>query len=163
MLDLFGITTLGKYFTYFTAFFGAFLAALWLSLIFWTLRDIRSRSHDKLVQVLAALLVAVLNLAGFIIYLILRPSMTLAEEYQVTLEEEALLSQIEDRLLCPGCGSHTENSWQVCAHCHTRLRKVCRQCNQLLQLPWQVCPYCTTSVPGTPPEPAAEDLSPVTE
>ena len=73
MLDLFGIISIGKFFTYLTAFFGAFLAALWLSLIFWTLRDIRSRSHDKLVHILAAILVAVLNLPGIIIYLILRP------------------------------------------------------------------------------------------
>ena len=162
MLDLFGITSFGKYFTYLTAFFGAFLAALWLSLIFWTLRDIRSRSHDKLVHILTAILVAVLNLPGLIIYLILRPALTLAEEYQLTLEEEALLSQVEERLLCPGCGSHAESNWQVCAHCHTRLRKACIQCDQLLQLPWQICPHCTTPVPGAPSEDQTADLPPVT-
>ncbi len=163
MLDLFGIASFGKFFTYLTAFFGAFLAALSMSLIFWTLRDIRSRSHDKLVHILTAILVAVLNLPGLIIYLILRPSLTLTEEYQLTLEEEALLSQVEERLLCPGCGSHTESNWQVCAHCHTRLRKECRKCGQLLQLPWQICPHCTTPVPGTPPEDSPAVLPPITE
>ena len=160
MLDLFGITSLGKFFTYLTAFFGAFLAALWLSLIFWALRDIRSRSNDKLVHILAAIVVAVLNLPGLIIYLILRPSLTLTEEYQLTLEEEALLSQVEERLLCPGCGSQTVNNWQVCVHCHTRLRKVCQQCGELLQLPWQICPHCTNPVPGTPSETQSADLPP---
>ncbi|MCJ7566671.1 MAG: zinc ribbon domain-containing protein [Anaerolineales bacterium] len=163
MLDLFGITSLGKFFTYLTAFFGAFLAALWLSLIFWTLRDIRSRSHDKLVHILTALLVAVLNLPGLIIYLILRPSLTLTEEYQLTLEEEALLSQVEERLQCPGCGSDTKNNWQVCAQCHTRLRKVCRQCGELLQLPWQICPHCTTPVPETISEAPHTDLPPISK
>ena len=162
MLDIFGIASLGKFFTYLTAFFGAFLAALWLSLIFWSLRDIRSRSHDKLVHILTVILVAILNLPGLIIYLIIRPSLTLTEEYQLTLEEEALLSQVEERLLCPGCGSHTEKNWQVCAHCHTRLRKVCRQCGQLLQLPWQICPHCTTPVPGSSTETQSADIPPIT-
>jgi hypothetical protein len=107
------------------------------------------------------ILVAILNLPGLIIYLIIRPSLTLTEEYQLTLEEEALLSQVEERFLCPGCGSHTENNWQVCAHCHTRLRKICLQCGQLLQLPWQICPHCATFVPGSSTEAEPAELPPI--
>ena len=40
----------------------------------WTYRDIRSRARDPLVQILSALLVAVLNLPGVLVYLILRPA-----------------------------------------------------------------------------------------
>ena len=76
-----------------TAFGGAFLAALWISLVVWTYRDIRTRARDPLVQTLATLLVAVLNLPGVLVYLILRPTRTLEEEYQKTLEEEALLQE----------------------------------------------------------------------
>ena len=56
-----------------TSFGGAFLAALWISLVIWTYRDIRTRSRDPLVQTLATLFVAVLNLPGILVYLILRP------------------------------------------------------------------------------------------
>src|SRR3989304_8390836 len=98
---------------YLTAIFGGFLAALWLGLVIWTYRDIRARTQDRLLQVLAALLVALLNIPGVIIYLILRPPRTLDEEYQHTLEEEALLSEIEERLVCPGCGSRAQGGWQV--------------------------------------------------
>ena len=42
----------------------AFLAALWLSLIFWTYRDIRVRSRDRLARFLAVLVVAVLFVPG---------------------------------------------------------------------------------------------------
>ena len=56
-----------------TGFGGAFLAALWISLVIWTYRDIRARARDPLVQTLATLLVAVLNLPGVLVYLILRP------------------------------------------------------------------------------------------
>ena len=44
------------------AFAGAFIVALWVALIIWTYRDIRSRHRDRLVHILAAVLVALLNL-----------------------------------------------------------------------------------------------------
>jgi len=146
MANALGLTSLGKLFTVLTAFFGAFLAALWLSLIVWTLRDIRSRSPDRLVHILAAVVVAVLNLPGVVIYMILRPPKTLDEQYQATLEEEALLAEVEGHLRCPGCSAVVEHDWQVCAHCHTRLRKQCARCRQLLELSWQICPYCAAPV-----------------
>jgi RNA polymerase subunit RPABC4/transcription elongation factor Spt4 len=147
-----GFTDLSRLLTYLTAFFGAFLAALWLSIIFWTLRDIRQRSQDRLVQILAVLTTAILNFPGLIIYLIIRPAETLEETYFSTLEEEALLSQIEERTLCPGCGSQVEPDWLICAHCHTRLRKTCHTCGKMLELPWQICPYCGKSAPNASSE-----------
>lgn len=131
-----------------TAFGGAFLAALWVSLVVWTYRDIRSRARDPLVQVLAALLVAILNLPGVIVYLVLRPPRTLEEEYQRTLEEEALLQALEDLPLCPGCERRVKEEWQVCPNCHTRVKKACPNCSRLMELPWNICPYCGTPAPG---------------
>ena len=52
---------------------------------------------------MATLLVAVLNLPGVVVYLILRPMRTLEEDYQHTLEEESLLQALDDLPLCPGC------------------------------------------------------------
>src|SRR5512138_2705437 len=82
-------------------FAAAFLVALWVSLIIWTYRDIRSRTRDPLLRILAALSTAVLFLPGVRVYLILRPPRTFEEEYQHTLEEEALLQSIEDNPPCP--------------------------------------------------------------
>jgi RNA polymerase subunit RPABC4/transcription elongation factor Spt4 len=131
-----------------TGFGGAFLAALWISLVIWTYRDIRTRARDPLVQILATLLVAVLNLAGVVVYLILRPPRTLEEEYQRTLEEEALLQALEDLPLCPGCERRVKDDWQVCPNCHTKLKKNCEKCNRLMELPWNICPYCGTPAAG---------------
>jgi RNA polymerase subunit RPABC4/transcription elongation factor Spt4 len=131
-----------------TAWGGAFIAALWLSLVIWTYRDIRSRACDPLARILATLVVAVLFLPGIVIYLILRPSRTLEEEYQHTLEEEALLQAIEEAALCPGCGRKTKESWTVCPSCHTKLRKPCHQCGKLMDLPWNICPFCGAPAPG---------------
>ena len=96
-----------------TAFGGAFIAALWIALVVWTYRDIRTRARDPLVQTLATLLVAVLSLPGVLVYLILRPQKTLEEEYQKTLEEEALLQALEDLPLCPGCERRVKDDWAI--------------------------------------------------
>jgi RNA polymerase subunit RPABC4/transcription elongation factor Spt4 len=141
-------TFLSNLFLILTAFGGAFLAALWIALVLWTYRDIRSRSRDPLVQILSALLVAVLSLPGILIYLILRPQRTLEEEYQHTLEEEALLQALEDLPLCPGCERRVKDDWQVCPNCHTKLKKACNECGRLMELPWNLCPYCGTPAPG---------------
>jgi len=126
----------------------AFLAALWLSLIFWTYRDIRNRSRDRLARLLAVLVVAVLFVPGVLIYFVLRPQATQEEEYQRTLEEEALLQTIEENPVCPGCGRRIREDWMACPSCHTRLRKPCHQCGRLMELSWNLCPYCATPVPG---------------
>ncbi len=131
-----------------TAFAAAFIAALWLSLIFWTYRDIRRRARDPLVRILASLVVAALFLPGLLIYLITRPQRTIEEEYQQTLEEEALLQSIEDTPVCPGCGRKIAPDWIACPNCHTRLKKRCHQCGKLMELPWNLCPYCATAAPG---------------
>ncbi|MCC7449998.1 MAG: zinc ribbon domain-containing protein [Anaerolineae bacterium] len=123
---------------------GAVVAATWLGMVLWTLRDIRARSRDVLAQGAATLMVAVLHVFGLILYLMLRPRETLAEAYERSLEEEALLQGIEEKPICPGCGRPSKEQWQVCPYCHTRLKKPCIQCNQLLDLPWNICPYCAT-------------------
>lgn len=130
------------------AWSGAFLAALWLSLIIWTFRDIRSRAKDPLARFLAILVVAVLFLPGIVIYLIIRPPRTLEDEYLHTLEEEALLQAIEDTPQCPGCGRRIKEAWMVCPGCHTKLKKSCQNCGKLMELPWNLCPYCGTPAPG---------------
>lgn len=126
----------------------AFIVALWVSLIFWTYRDIRTRSRDQLIRILSIIIVALLFLPGIAIYLILRPANTIEEEYQHTLEEEALLQSIEDIPVCPGCGRKTQETWMVCPTCHTRLKKTCHNCRKLMELSWNLCPYCGTPAPG---------------
>ena len=127
------------------ALLSAVFAALWLAMIFWTYRDMRSRSHDPFGQILATLVVTILGLPGLLIYLILRPPETLSEQYERSLEEEALLQELESKNVCPGCGHHVKDEWRVCPYCHTKLKKPCTHCQELLDLPWTLCPYCSES------------------
>jgi RNA polymerase subunit RPABC4/transcription elongation factor Spt4 len=136
------LDTIIAYTTICFTIFGALLAALWISLIIWTFRDMRSRSRDPFAQILAALVVALLPIVGLIVYLILRPPETLAEAYERALEEEALLQEIEERPACPGCSRTVDPHWILCPHCHTRLRKLCVDCNSIMDLHWNLCPHC---------------------
>jgi RNA polymerase subunit RPABC4/transcription elongation factor Spt4 len=127
-----------------TALTGAFVIVLWLSLIFWAFRDIRARSRDRMAIVLAVLLVVLFMLPGLLVYWMLRPTRTMEEEYQASLEEESLLSNLAGRVSCPGCSRTVEADWIVCPTCSTRLRKSCASCKRSLELTWVICPFCAS-------------------
>src|SRR5512140_3435142 len=82
---------------------GLYLSAIWLTLVFWTYRDIRQRSRDPILPTASVLIVLLFFLPGHWIYLILRPRYTLTELYERSLEEEALLQELEDQKACPTC------------------------------------------------------------
>ncbi|HEY6041997.1 MAG TPA: zinc ribbon domain-containing protein [Anaerolineae bacterium] len=152
----------------FVAFIGAYFLAVWVSLIVWTFRDVRSRTRDIFAIFLAISLVAVFNVAGLILYFILRPRETLAERYERELAEEALLQDIEERQECPVC--HPKNvraDYLVCPRCHTKLRKKCENCGRVINQSWNVCPYCgesqtvtSASISKAPPPPRLHQTPP---
>lgn len=138
--DTGGLLTIGA------VYGGMVLVAFWLAMIVWTYRDMRARSRDALAQILVTLLVVVLTLPGLLIYIFLRPRETLSEAYERSLEEEALLQEIEEKPTCPGCKQRVEEDWQACPNCHTRLKRPCTRCGRMLELGWDICPYCVTPV-----------------
>lgn len=140
---------------------GVWALLLWLSIIVWVYRDIRERTRDLGLQVLAVFVVMVFfpgfNIPGLALYLMLRPRETLEEAYARSLEEEALLREIGDEGMCPSCRRFVERSWRLCPFCATQLKDVCSRCEQLLSFNWVACPYCGTERRGshvpTPAEP----------
>lgn len=150
----FNLDDSGGLFTGLLAYGGMTLAAFWLAMILWTYRDMRARSRDSIAQLLVAVMVAVLTIPGLLIYLFLRPRETLSEAYERSLEEEALLQEIEDKPVCPGCKQRVHADWQACPNCHTRLKKPCARCGRMLELAWDLCPYCASAQPNYSVEPA---------
>jgi len=128
------------------AFFAAFAVALWLSMIVWTFRDAKARSRDPFSILLATLMTVIFGPLGLLLYFLLRPKVTLAELYERSLEEEALLQDLEERPRCPGCSRVVENEWVVCPDCHTQLKRTCLNCGHSLHMRWNICPYCGTGV-----------------
>ncbi len=128
--------------TYALSFGIAFLAALWLGLILWVFRDIRSRTRDPLMIILSVLFVVVLFIPGIFVYLLIRPKKTFEQKYLDAIEEEAILREIGTSEKCPGCGHSISEEWIFCPYCHTKLKKKCVHCGKPLELPWNLCPYC---------------------
>jgi uncharacterized OB-fold protein len=149
-------TDLDSIFIILTAFALAFILALWISLIIWTLRDIRLRTKDRLFRFLALLSVIVFNFPGFLIYLILRPRSTFSESYQSALEEEALLQSIDGFDTCPACGHQTNTSWNYCPFCEQPLQLQCKHCGGRIKPEWNACPECGTAVVEAENEAKAE-------
>jgi RNA polymerase subunit RPABC4/transcription elongation factor Spt4 len=140
------LNTIQPFVIMFAALIAAFLTAIWVSVVIWTFRDIRARSRDVFAQILATLVVLLFfplfPFPGLILYMLLRPRTTLEEIYERSLEEEALLQGIEERMACPGCNRRIEEQFMICPTCHTRLKKACPACGRLLHLRWNICPYC---------------------
>lgn len=132
---------------YLVTFMVIFLAAFWIATVFWTYRDIRQRTRDPILQTAAVLLVLVFNFPGHWIYLIVRPRQTLTELYERSLEEEALLQELEDQKACPTCKRRVKDEYLVCPSCRTQLKEACRQCQKPLSYAWVACPYCGTEKP----------------
>jgi hypothetical protein len=131
---------------WFTLAAGVIFTALHGGAIIWAFRDMRARSRDVLALIVATLLVAALPLIGLIVYIMLRPRETLAEAYERSLEQEALLQAIEEPETCPGCGQRVKSTFILCPTCHTRLKQSCHSCRSPLQLNWAICPYCGAHV-----------------
>lgn len=140
---------------------GAYALALYAGLVVWTARDIASRTRDWLVRILAVLMVAVFSLPGLVLYYILRPRETLSEVYGRSLEEEALLQNIEEQTSCPNCRRRVAQDYMVCPNCRTTLKGRCSSCERLLNQNWAVCPYCGQEQPKTTTvKPAAAQVRP---
>ncbi len=121
---------------------GAYLVLLWAASVLWAYRDIRMRSDNISVQVLAVSIVLLIPFAGIPIHLILRPPQTLAEKYERSLEDEYLRRDLEEKFVCPSCQRPIEHDFIICPHCHTELRRRCQACNRVVDLTWTICPYC---------------------
>lgn len=119
-----------------------YLIVLWVSAIIWVFRDIRDRTRDPFFQAISVFVVLVFNLAGLWLYLILRPQVTLAEAYARSLEEEALLQELEDQKACPNCRRRIADDFIVCPSCQTQLKEACVSCSRPLSYSWSACPYC---------------------
>ncbi|MFN2520939.1 MAG: zinc ribbon domain-containing protein [Candidatus Limnocylindria bacterium] len=119
-----------------------YVVALYLAMVFWTVRDAQQRTENAILPYLAGLLVVVLNVLGLFLYLIVRPRETLGEGYERQLAEESLLAEAEQRVVCPTCHERVAEEFLLCPTCRTRLKRVCPSCSKLIRPEWNICPYC---------------------
>ena len=149
------INTIGTIAGMIIAALGAFLFAFWIAMGIWTFHDIRQRTRDWLVIILAVALVLVFPLIGLILYMMIRPKATLADVYDRALEEEALLRELEQTAACHNCGVPVKEAWVYCPNCHNQLQHSCPNCGNLVRNEWEICVFCGSAQQRTAPQLAA--------
>ena len=136
-----------------------YVALLLVALAYNVVRDARRRSESIPFAIFAFLLAFVPPFLGALIYLVIRPPRTLAEERSLALEQQILEeppSGTPETRPCPTCGRDIEEEFVICPHCRTQFARRCTVCERRLRLGWPVCPYCATEVgahtlPSAPP------------
>lgn len=121
---------------------GTYIIILWVALVAWTYRDIRSRSTDGMTQAVCTALVAAFFVPGLLLYVAVRPQETLAEVYSRKIEEEAFLREIQRQAACPSCRRSIEANYNTCPNCAATLRVACESCGEPVAMSWIACPDC---------------------
>lgn len=129
----------------------AYLLIMWIAALVWTYRDILSRTRDTFTQTMSLVLVLVFSLPGLLLYLILRPKDTLADQYDRQLEAEALLHELQEQATCPRCRRKIESDFIACPYCREQLRIACESCGRAMSPTWVMCAFCGTDRRDIPP------------
>jgi hypothetical protein len=122
----------------------AYIVVMWLALAYWTYRDIKSRSNQQTVQMVAVFLPLLFFLPGYWVYLLVRPGQTLSEREEERLRA-ALISEYAVGAHCPYCREPVTDEFIMCPNCHFTLREACSGCSHALQSHWSGCPFCGRS------------------
>jgi hypothetical protein len=129
----------------------AYLLIMWIAALVWTYRDILARTRDTFTQTVSLILVLVFNLPGLLLYLIMRPKDTLADQYDRQLEAEALLHELQEQATCPRCRRKVDADFIACPYCREQLRVSCEACGKPMAPTWVMCAYCGTERRDVPP------------
>ncbi len=119
-----------------------FYVVILVAIAFWTFRDANRRGAMGWFW---GLIVLVTFGVGWIVYLIVRPPVTVEDRQEQELEIRAREAALQrDYETCPSCYKPIEKDYLICPSCMKKLRKPCVECGKALKLNWQVCPYCKT-------------------
>jgi len=133
------------------------LGILWLSLVFWTLKDARKRIEDPVIVVVAVLTSLVLPFMGTVVYAILRPAEYLDEARERELEVRAMEQELQVMRACPSCGEIIRPDYVACPNCGRTLRTTCPVCERVQEPGWKLCPYCGHDPRARPVPPPVEE------
>jgi hypothetical protein len=118
------------------------LVVFWFVVLYWVWLDSGERTSNKTVRVSYVILVAVLNVVGLLIYLIIRPSQTIEEIYWADLERRYLKYETAELGDCPKCGSQLFPGYTYCPDCRYKLKMKCPRCKVYVDKKNKFCPHC---------------------
>lgn len=132
---------------------------VWIAIVIWVTKDIINRTNNILLQIFSILTVLLFTPLGIFIYLLIRPSKTLFEQYyeETELEEDdvynlseslkdsgenKMSNKKEKTISCFKCSYKLSDFFKFCPNCWEALKKDCKSCKKELKTEWKVCPFC---------------------
>lgn len=117
-----------------------FLVVFTFALIFWTWRDADRRGAMPWFW---AVVVAIFNVFGWMIYMVVRPPEYADDVLERELEIRAREAELSQKGgVCPSCQKPVDGDFLICPYCMKKLKKPCTSCGKALKMSWAVCPYC---------------------
>lgn len=128
---------------------GAIFVIFWLVVLDWVWLDSGERTTSKAARICYLLLVLILNILGWIIYLIIRPSQTIEQIYWSDLERRYLKFETLELGDCPKCGTQLYPGYVYCPKCGIELKIKCGQCGTYIEKNSAYCPFCGNDLGDT--------------
>jgi hypothetical protein len=122
------------------------LLVFWIVVLYWVWLDSGERTSKTFVRLLYVVLVALLNIIGWIIYLIIRPSQTIEEIYWSDLERRYLKYETAELGDCVKCGRQLYPGYTFCPHCRQKIKIKCPSCKVNIDRKSKFCPHCGSNV-----------------
>ena len=135
------------FFATIASLFALYVVILSVVLAIWTARDIRARTTNGAMRIVAPALVLLFGFAGFVPYLVLRPRATFAER-KAERQEVLLLAEAAKKFECPTCFAAVEPDFAHCPQCNADFKPLC-QCGAALDQAWKRCAFCGVAVSAT--------------
>lgn len=123
---------------------------VWIAIIIWVIKDIINRTNNIFLQIFSIFTVLLWTPLWIVVYLLIRPSRTLFEQYyeeasieDSDLESFSVVDEIkEEKMTCPHCNYYIDSEYKFCPNCRAALKKECISCHKEIRPEWSICPYC---------------------
>lgn len=125
---------------------GIGLIFFWIVVIGWVWSDAGERTTNIYARVGYVLLVAILNVIGWLIYLIIKPSETIEEVYWSDLERRYLKYETAELGDCSKCGCQLFPGYIFCPECGNELKVKCSKCEVYVDKHDKFCVFCKNQI-----------------
>ena len=118
----------------------------WIVVLDWVWMDSGERTTNRKARIIYVLLVLFLNIFGWIIYLIIRPSQTIEQIYWADLERRYLKYETAELGDCIKCGAQLYPGYTYCPKCGLEIKKKCKACDMYIEKDSEYCAFCGQKV-----------------
>ena len=118
----------------------------WFAILWWVWFDASARTTKIWAKIASVFLVAVFNIFGLIIYLVIRSDQTIEGTYWEDLERRYMKYETSELGDCPKCKSQLYPGNIFCSNCGHELKVQCPRCELFVDRNSKYCSFCGTQI-----------------